>query len=100
MAGGELAAAGSWTSSTGTAARQQFVYSQAYYLYLVRQHLAAAGHLQPLTTGEDAHSISPGGFVEHTTSFEPVELTLALEVITPELWTLWRSGPSIRSMQV
>ncbi len=95
-AGGELAAAGSWTSSTGTAARQQFVYSQAYYLHLVRQHLAAAGHLQPLTTAEDARSISPGSFVEYKTSFDPVELTLALEVITPELvdaiaqWTVHR----------
>lgn len=95
-ADGELAAAGSWTSSTGTAARQQFVYSQAYYLHLVRQQLAAAGQLQKLTSAEDTQSISPGSFVEYTTSFDPVELTLALEVVTPELvdaiaqWTVQR----------
>lgn len=29
--------------------------------------------------------MAPGSFVEFTTSFDPVELTLALEVITPEL---------------
>lgn len=34
-----LGSSGSWTSTSGTAARQQFVYSQAYYLHLVRQRL-------------------------------------------------------------
>lgn len=84
-AGGDLAASGSWTSTTGTAARQQFVYSQAYYLHRVRQQLADTGNLQRLTSIEDAASVTPGSFVEYTTSFDPVELTLALEVITPEL---------------
>ncbi|MEV8251667.1 hypothetical protein AB0O87_12190 [Microbacterium sp. NPDC076768] len=82
---GDLAAAGSWTSSTGTAARQQYVYSQAYYLHLVRRHLAEVGQLHQLTSTEDAAWVSPGAFVEYTTSFDPVELTLALEVISPEL---------------
>lgn len=84
-AAGELASSGSWTSTSGTAARQQFVYSQAYYLHLVRQQLADAGNLHRLGSVEDAESMLPGAFVEYTTSFDPVEVTLALEVITPEL---------------
>ena len=84
-AGGDFAGAGSWTSTTGTAARQQFVYSQAYYLHLVRQHLSAAGNLHELRSVDDSSRIGPSSFVEYTTSFDPVELTLALEVITPEL---------------
>jgi hypothetical protein len=84
-AGGDLAASGSWTANTGTAARQQFVYSQAYYLHLVRQHLSNTGSLHQLASVEDVESIGPGTFVEYTTSFDPVELTLALEVITPDL---------------
>jgi hypothetical protein len=84
-AAGDLGASGSWTSSTGTAARQQFVYSQAYYLHLVRQQLVETGHLHSLHSVGDAAAIAPGAFVEYTTSFDPVELTLALEVITPEL---------------
>ena len=47
-AAGDLGASGSWTSSTGTAARQQFVYSQAYYLHLVRRQLLVAGQLSQL----------------------------------------------------
>ena len=84
-AAGDLSASGSWTSSTGTAARQQFVYSQAYYLHLVRKQLSEAGQLSELHSAEDAVSINPGAFVEYTTSFDPVELTLALEVVTPDL---------------
>ncbi|GAB3578165.1 hypothetical protein GCM10027406_13910 [Leifsonia lichenia] len=84
-AAGDLGASGSWTSSTGTAARQQFVYSQAYYLHLVRQRLLSDGQLTLLRGAEDADSVAPGSFIEFTTSFDPVELTLALEVITPEL---------------
>lgn len=84
-ASGDLASTGSWTSTSGTAARQQFVYSQAYYLHLVRQRLADSGDLHRITSVMDVESIEPGEFVEYTTYFDPVELTIALEVITPEL---------------
>ncbi|WP_336698620.1 DUF6414 family protein [Curtobacterium sp. USHLN213] len=75
----------SWTQNTGTASRQQFVYSQAYYLHLVREHLAEKGLLAKLATADGASALHPGAFVEYTTSFDPVELTLALDVISPEL---------------
>ncbi|WP_404474208.1 hypothetical protein [Microbacterium aerolatum] len=84
-AGGELSGSGSWTSNTGTASRQQYVYSQAYYLHRVRQKLAEDGNLHTVRAEEDLQGLVPGTFVEYTTSFDPVEVALALEVITPEL---------------
>lgn len=82
---GEVAGSGSWTSNTGTASRQQYVYSQAYYLHLVRKQLAQDGNVRSVRSGDDLDGIEPGAFVEYTTSFDPVEVALALEVITPEL---------------
>ncbi|MFJ4036902.1 hypothetical protein ACIPVB_02360 [Microbacterium sp. NPDC090007] len=75
----------SWTQSSGTASRQQFVYSQAYNLHLVREYLQAGGHLTQMASMEDAAALAPGAFVEFTTTFDPVELTLALDVISPQL---------------
>ena len=75
----------SWTQNTGTASRQQFVYSQAYYLHLVREYLAVGGHLTTLSSADQALELEPGHFVKYTTAFDPVELTLALDVISPEL---------------
>lgn len=75
----------SWTQTTGTASRQQFVYSQAYNLHLVRQFLEQGSLLTHLMSAEQAEGLQPGSFVEYTTSFDPVELTLALDVISPEL---------------
>lgn len=75
----------SWTQTTGTASRQQFVYSQAYNLHLVREFLEQRSLLTQLTSAEQAEQLRPGSFVEYTTAFDPVELTLALDVISPEL---------------
>jgi hypothetical protein len=75
----------SWTQTTGTASRQQFVYSQAYNLHLVRQFLEQEALLTRLTSAEQAEGLQPGSFVEYTTAFDPVELTLALDVMSPEL---------------
>lgn len=75
----------SWTQTTGTASRQQFVYSQAYNLHLVRQFLEQGALLTRLTSAEQAEEVQPGSFVEYTTAFDPVELTLALDVVSPEL---------------
>ena len=75
----------SWTESTGTASRQQFVYSQAYNLHLVRQFLDQENLLTRVASVKHAEAVRPGAFVEYTTAFDPVELTLALDVISPEL---------------
>lgn len=75
----------SWTETTGTASRQQFVYSQAYNLHLVRQFLDRENLLTRVASVEHAEAVQPGAFIEYTTAFDPVELTLALDVISPEL---------------
>ncbi|MGO4785514.1 DUF6414 family protein [Cryobacterium sp. W22_MBD10_FK3] len=75
----------SWTQTTGTASRQQFVYSQAYNLHLVRQFLEQGALLTHLTSAEQAEGLQPGSFVQYTSAFDPVELTLALDVVSPEL---------------
>lgn len=75
----------SWTQTTGTASRQQFIYSQAYNLHLVRQFLEQGALLTRLTSAKQAEGVLPGSFVEYTTAFDPVELTLALDVMSPEL---------------
>ncbi|MBX7555682.1 MULTISPECIES: hypothetical protein [Kocuria] len=75
----------SWTETTGTASRQQFVYSQAYNLHLVRQHLDQKKLLTRVASVEQAEAVQLGAFVEYTTAFDPVELTLALDVLSPEL---------------
>ena len=75
----------SWTQTTGTASRQQFVYSQAYNLHLVREFLSQEGLLTAVASAEQAKDVQPGSFIEYTTAFDPVELTLALDVISPEL---------------
>ncbi|WP_152977987.1 hypothetical protein [Curtobacterium sp. S6] len=74
-----------WTQTTGTASRQQFVYSQAYNLHLVRQSLRDKNQLISLDSREQAEAVQPGAFVEYTATFDPAELTLALDVISPEL---------------
>lgn len=75
----------SWTETTGTASRQQFVYSQAYNLHLVRQFLDQEGLLTRVASVEKAEAVQSGAFVEYTTVFDPVELTLALDVLSPDL---------------
>lgn len=83
--GAQASLSSSWTQNTGTASRQQFVYSQAYNLHLVRQFLEQGSLLTHLTSAEEAAELRPGAFVEYTTIFDPVELTLALDVISPDL---------------
>lgn len=75
----------SWTQTTGTASRQQFVYSQAFNLHLVREFLEEGSLLTHLVSPEQAKDLVPGAFVEYTTTFDPVELTLALDVLSPAL---------------
>lgn len=75
----------SWTQNTGTASRQQFVYSQAYNLHLVRQFLDEKNLLTHVASLEDAKTMQSGSFIEYTTAFDPVELTIALDVLSPKL---------------
>lgn len=54
-------------------------------MHLVRQFLEQGSLLTHLSSVAQARQLKPGAFVEYTTTFDPVELTLALDVISPEL---------------
>lgn len=72
-------------SATSTRAVQNFVYSQAYYLNLIRKALRDAGMLRTVATVEDAERLQPGDFVEYRAQFRPSEVTTLMDVVTPEL---------------
>lgn len=72
-------------SATSTRAVQNFVYSQAYYLNLIRNALRDAGVLRTVNTVEDAQRVQPGDFVEYRARFRPSEVTTLMDVVTPDL---------------
>lgn len=71
--------------STTTRASQNFVYSQAYYLNVVRNALRECALLRTVATSDDARALKPGMFVEYQAEFSPSELTTLMDVVTPEL---------------
>jgi hypothetical protein len=62
-----------------------FVYSQAYYLYLVRDTLRARGHLKTVASSDDALGLSSGDFIEYQATFRPNEINALLDILTPDL---------------
>jgi hypothetical protein len=83
--------------TTGSKSTQSFVYSQAYYLNIVRQALRANNLITVLDPNSSVDNLSSGDFVEFKATFSPSELTTLMDVITPELvaqitkWLLKRS---------
>lgn len=64
---------------------QNFAYSQAYYLYLVRGALTERGQLKSLTNSDDAEGLEVGEFVEFSATFRANEMTALLDILTPDL---------------
>ena len=64
---------------------QNFTYSQAYYLYVVRTALLDRGLLKTATSAADAAELSSGDFVEYQATFRPNELHSVLDILTPDL---------------
>jgi hypothetical protein len=71
--------------STGTKSTQNFVYSQAYYLALVRRTLKEQGQLVQVGSLKDAESLKPGMFVEYQAQFSASILTGLMDVLAPDL---------------
>lgn len=71
----------------GSASRvtQNFAYSQAYYLYLVRSALTDRSQLKSLSTSADATGLGVGDFVEFSATFRANEMTALLDILTPDL---------------
>lgn len=64
---------------------QDFVYSQAYYLDLVKNALDEAQLIKTVKTQADAQLLKSGDFVEYEATFRANELTSLLDILTPEL---------------
>lgn len=64
---------------------QNFVYSQAYYLALVRDALVQGGLVRTVQGIADLSSVSAGDFVEYTADFRANELGALLDILTPEV---------------
>lgn len=71
--------------ATGSKSTQTFVYSQAYYLNIVRRALRERALLRQVTSRSDAVALKSGDFVEYKASFSPSELTTIMDVLTPDL---------------
>lgn len=71
--------------TTGSKSTQSFVYSQAYYLNLVRQELRSQNLISVLRGRSDVEQLKSGDFVEFKATFLPSELTTIMDVVTPEL---------------
>lgn len=73
---------GATTTGSSTSTWQ---YTQAYYLYAVRDALRAQGLLSPLNGRTDAEHLRPGDFVEFTCRFDPSQVAALLDIVTPDL---------------
>lgn len=63
----------------------EYVYSQAYYLYLVRAALQAEGLVRSIETTADAESLISGDFVEFEAEFKADQIAAALDILRPGL---------------
>jgi hypothetical protein len=71
--------------TTGSKSTQSFIYSQAYYLNIVRQALRANNLITVLDSDSSVDNLRSGDFVEFKATFSPSELTTLMDVVTPDL---------------
>lgn len=71
--------------TTASKSTQNFVYSQAYYLNIVRHALNDRGLVQEVTGGATAAGLRPGDFVEYRATFSASVLSAVMDVLTPDL---------------
>jgi hypothetical protein len=83
--GGQLARSLDEAQGSVSKVIQNFTYSQAYYLYLVRGALTARGQLKSLNNSNDARDLEVGDFVEFSATFRANEMTALLDILTPDL---------------
>lgn len=69
----------------GNRSSWEYVFSQSYYLYLVRARLQEAGLITKVTNLASAKRLRPGDFVEFEATFQPDQLAAALDILRPDL---------------
>ena len=72
-------------SVSTTRLSRNYEYSQAYYLYLIRNTLRERGQLKTVTAGSEAAGLEAGDFVEYEATFRPNEISALLDILTPDL---------------
>ncbi len=83
--GGQLSRSLEEAQASTSKVIQNFTYSQAYYLYLVRGALTERGQLKSLNSADDAEGLEVGDFVEFSATFRANEMTALLDILTPDL---------------
>lgn len=68
---------------TDSRTSQSFVYSQAYYLNIVRSELNARGLVKRLEAKNDVSAVEVGDFVEFTAEFSAAVLPALMDVLSP-----------------
>lgn len=80
---------GGRTTDTGEIASTRsvlnFEFSQAYYLYEVRNALRSHGDLKCIVGASDASGLQSGDFVEFQATFRPNEINALLDILSPDL---------------
>lgn len=71
--------------TTTSRSSQSFVYSQAYYLNLIRQELSERELLVNLTSDAAVNKMQVGDFVEFQATFTAPSLASVMDVLTPDL---------------
>ncbi|MBP2266323.1 hypothetical protein J3A64_001787 [Pseudarthrobacter sp. PvP004] len=84
---GKIAAAADSAAKQTTSEKRTSVweYTQAYYLHVVRESLRSFNLLRTITSLSDARDLKVGELVEFTTEFAPDQMSVFLDVLTPEL---------------
>lgn len=71
------------TQGNKTVTQQE--YTGAYYLHLVQGALRQSGLLKQVRTLADSRLLRTGDFIEYEASFDPDQMSAALDVLTPNL---------------
>lgn len=64
---------------------RNYEYSQAYYLYLVKNALRERGQLKTVARAAEADDLKAGDFVEYEATFRANEISALLDILTPDL---------------
>ncbi len=72
-------------TGVNSGSKRRFVYSQAYYLQLVRKTLHAQSRVQSITSAVDCANLASGDIVDFQSTFRANEVNALLDIATPEL---------------
>lgn len=69
----------------GNRLTRNYLYSQAYYLAVVKEALEKSNLIRRIASKDDSVSLKPGTIVEFEAAFEPNQISAVLDILTPDL---------------